>query len=102
MWNGLDLETSSFIFFGGNVHVVQIFFLHQLIVQHTFNLHTTYITLHYTLVIINIMCINIAVVHPHNKHDSEHHMHQDCNSLTTQQVGHQTTTCGSTLQWCSH
>jgi hypothetical protein len=41
------------------------------------------------------MFINIAMVHPHNKQDNEHHTHQDCNSSVKQQMGH-STTCEST------
>jgi len=77
MWNGLNLEASCFIFFGG-----QSFFLHELIVQHTFDL-CPYI--HHIakciLVFTNIICINIAMLHPHNNQDSEHHLHQNYNSL---------------------
>jgi hypothetical protein len=53
--------------------------------------------LHYTLVITNIMFINIAMVHPHNKQNNEHHANQDYNNSTTQQMGHSTMTCESTL-----
>jgi hypothetical protein len=48
------------------------------------------------------MFINIEMVYPHNKQDNEHHAHQDYNSLATQQMGHSTTNCESTLQWCNH
>jgi hypothetical protein len=82
MWNGLNLEASCFIFFGANVHLVQIFFLHQLIVQHTFDL-CPYIhsIANYILIFTNIICINITLVHPHNNQDIEHHLHQDSSSL---------------------
>jgi hypothetical protein len=48
------------------------------------------------------MFINIAMVHPHNKQDNEHVAHQDYNSSITQQMGHSTMTCESTLQWSSY
>jgi hypothetical protein len=81
MWNGLDLEASSFIFFGGQCACYSNLFLHQLIVQHTFDLCPFIHNIeNYTLIITNIICVNIVVVHPHNKHDSEHHLHQDCNN----------------------
>jgi hypothetical protein len=72
------LEASSLILFGGNVHVVQFFFLHQLIVQHTFNLCPCIHNMaNYILIFTNIICINITLVHPHNNHDIENHLHLD-------------------------
>ncbi len=70
------------------MHVVQKTILHQLIVQHTFDL-CPYIhnIVNYILVFINIICINIAMVHPHNNKDNEHHLHQNCSNSTIQLQG---------------